>query len=187
MRRASVSQHDPVNISAARSSLIWIGRRKAPEPMASRKTPDPDRRRRRRLVLAGVVGFNVTRDSRKKVAGPDPEGRARRDLTSMVSASGEVKPKRYVNIAANVSGRITQLYVKEGDTVQAGPGAGPHRLHALRGRRAPVAGRRAGGAGRPRPRARPISRPPRLAFERTKKMHDEKLVSDQAFDQAKAE
>lgn len=42
----------------------------------------------------------------------------RQDLTSLVTASGEIKPRNYVNIGANVMGRITQLNVREGDRVQ---------------------------------------------------------------------
>jgi HlyD family secretion protein len=48
-------------------------------------------------------------------------GRAsRQNLTSIVTASGEIKPKLYTNIGANVMGQITQLLVKEGDTVRKG-------------------------------------------------------------------
>jgi HlyD family secretion protein len=48
-------------------------------------------------------------------------GRAQRqDLSSIVSASGEIKPKTYVNIGANAFGKITHLYVKEGDRVRKG-------------------------------------------------------------------
>ena len=44
----------------------------------------------------------------------------RQDLASVVSASGEIKPKTYVNIGANAFGKITHLYVKEGDRVKKG-------------------------------------------------------------------
>jgi len=42
------------------------------------------------------------------------------DLTAVVSASGEVRPKTYVNVGANAFGKITHLYVKEGDRVKKG-------------------------------------------------------------------
>jgi HlyD family secretion protein len=42
------------------------------------------------------------------------------DLVAVVSASGEVKPKTYVNIGANAFGKITRLYVKEGERVKQG-------------------------------------------------------------------
>ena len=44
----------------------------------------------------------------------------RQDLTSVISASGEIRPKTYVNIGANAFGKITHLYVKEGDQVKKG-------------------------------------------------------------------
>jgi HlyD family secretion protein len=44
----------------------------------------------------------------------------REDLATVVSASGEIKPKTYVNIGANAFGKITHLYVKEGDQVKKG-------------------------------------------------------------------
>lgn len=42
------------------------------------------------------------------------------DLAAVVSGSGEIKPKTYVNIGANAFGKITHLYVKEGDRVKQG-------------------------------------------------------------------
>ena len=46
----------------------------------------------------------------------------RQDLTSVVTASGEIKPKNYVNIGSNAMApsRITQILVKEGDRVRKG-------------------------------------------------------------------
>lgn len=42
----------------------------------------------------------------------------RQDLTSVVTASGEIKPRTYINIGANAMGRILDIYVKEGDHVK---------------------------------------------------------------------
>lgn len=42
---------------------------------------------------------------------------ARADLVSLVTASGEIKPRNYINIGANAQGRIIELRVKEGDRV----------------------------------------------------------------------
>jgi HlyD family secretion protein len=44
----------------------------------------------------------------------------REDLTSIVTASGEIKPKNYINIGANQQGPISALFVKEGDRVKKG-------------------------------------------------------------------
>ena len=71
------------------------------------------------LVLAAVVGANVLRERGKRVA-VQTQKIGRKDLVSVVSASGEVRPKRYVNVSSNVSGRIVQLLVKEGDSVRRG-------------------------------------------------------------------
>ena len=38
----------------------------------------------------------------------------------MVSGTGQIKPKTYVNLGATAMGRITHLYVKEGDMVKKG-------------------------------------------------------------------
>jgi len=45
---------------------------------------------------------------------------ARQDLTTVVSGTGQIKPKTYVNLGATAMGRITHLYVKEGDLVKKG-------------------------------------------------------------------
>src|SRR5689334_11154923 len=70
------------------------------------------------LVLA-IAGIAV-HQSRKGVVTVQTGKAARQDLASIVSASGEIKPKTYVNIGANAFGKITRLYVKEGDRVKKG-------------------------------------------------------------------
>ena len=42
------------------------------------------------------------------------------NLSTIVSGTGQIKPKTYVNIGATAMGRITHLYVKEGDRVHQG-------------------------------------------------------------------
>jgi HlyD family secretion protein len=137
------------------------------------------------LGLGGVVAYNVTKDSRSRIA-VQMQKVERRDLTSIVSASGEVKPKRYVNIAANVSGRITELKIKEGDAVRQGQVLA--KIDSTRfaaDTRQSEAGVKAQRADLQRAQA--DVEVARLAFERTKRMHDQNLVSDQVFDQADAE
>jgi HlyD family secretion protein len=71
------------------------------------------------LVLVGVVVGTILhgQSSVTKVA----TGKvARQDLISIVNGTGQIKPKTYVNIGATAFGRITHLYVKEGDHVKAG-------------------------------------------------------------------
>jgi HlyD family secretion protein len=71
------------------------------------------------VVLAAIVGFTV-HQSGKSVVTVQTGKVQREDLSSVVSASGEIKPKTYVNIGANAYGKITHLYVKEGDHVKKG-------------------------------------------------------------------
>jgi len=137
------------------------------------------------LLVAGIVAGSVVKDQRSKVTVQTGKA-AKRDLISVVTASGEVRPKRYVNIGANVSGRIVQISVKEGDTVKKGQVL--VRIEAERfeaGARQSEAGVQAARAELDRAQADlEVSR---LNFDRTKRMHDERLVSSQVYDQAEAE
>src|SRR6201996_7078321 len=71
------------------------------------------------LLLAIIVGITV-HQSGKNVVTVQTGKVQREDLSSVVSASGEIRPKTYVNIGANAFGKITQLYVKEGERVKKG-------------------------------------------------------------------
>lgn len=71
------------------------------------------------VVLCAIVGFTIYQ-SRKNVVAVQTGTAKRQDLSSIVSASGEIKPKTYVNIGANAYGKITRLYVKEGEQVKHG-------------------------------------------------------------------
>ncbi len=72
------------------------------------------------LVLVGIIiGFTV-HQSGKNVVTVQTGKAQRQDLATVVSASGEIKPKTYVNVGANAFGKITRLYVKEGDHVKKG-------------------------------------------------------------------
>jgi HlyD family secretion protein len=44
----------------------------------------------------------------------------RQDLTSVVTASGEIRPKNYTNVLGEGFGKITEIVVKEGDHVKKG-------------------------------------------------------------------
>ena len=71
------------------------------------------------LVMIALVGFTVYQ-SRKNVVAVQTGKATNQELVSVVSASGEIKPKTYANIGANAFGKITKLYVKEGDRVKKG-------------------------------------------------------------------
>jgi HlyD family secretion protein len=71
------------------------------------------------LVAAGIAGFTIVRaqSGYTKVLTAKV---VRQNLVSIVSGTGQIKPKTYVNIGATSFGRITHLYVKEGDHVKKG-------------------------------------------------------------------
>jgi HlyD family secretion protein len=137
------------------------------------------------VVIGAVVAFNVIRDRRSKVT-VQTQKVGQQDLVSVVSASGEVKPKKFVNISANVSGRITNLYIQEGDAVKRGQVLA--RIDSTRfeaGERQSAAALEAAKADLVRAEADLDNS--RLAFERAQRMRDEKLIPQQSYDQADAE
>ncbi len=71
------------------------------------------------LILSAAVFFGV-KQSRADIVTVQTGNVARQDLSATVSASGEVKPRNYVNIGANVMGRLVEIAVKEGDHVRKG-------------------------------------------------------------------
>jgi len=71
------------------------------------------------LVLGIIVGITVYQ-SRKNLVSVQTGKAVKENLSSVVSASGEIKPKTYVNIGANAFGKIVKLHVKEGDHVKKG-------------------------------------------------------------------
>jgi HlyD family secretion protein len=72
------------------------------------------------IVLAGaIVGFTVNQ-SQKNVVTVQSGKVLKQDISSVVTASGEIRPETYVNVGANAMGRITKLYVDEGQKVKKG-------------------------------------------------------------------
>src|SRR3984957_19737819 len=71
------------------------------------------------LVLVIIISVTVYQ-SRKNLVTVQTDKVQKQNLASVVSASGEIKPKTYVNIGANAFGKIIKLHVKEGDRVKKG-------------------------------------------------------------------
>jgi len=71
------------------------------------------------LVIVLIVVFNM-RAQRETTLKVTVEKVKKQNLTSIISASGEIKPKKSINISAHVPGRIDKIGVKEGDRVKAG-------------------------------------------------------------------
>lgn len=83
------------------------------------------KRRKKPLLIAGVIiiiaviiFFNM-QAQREKALNVSVEKVKRENLTSIISASGEVKPKKNVNIGAHIPGRIDKIGVVEGQSVKS--------------------------------------------------------------------
>ena len=69
------------------------------------------------LALLVIVGFTVNQSQKNAVT--VQSGKViKQDITSLVTASGQIKPKTIVNVGANAMGRIVRLFVKEGEKVK---------------------------------------------------------------------
>jgi HlyD family secretion protein len=83
-------------------------------------------RNKKILIAAGVVlilaaiAFANFRFKRTEGVTVNVEAIQKRNLEAIVSASGKIQPKRFVNISADTMGRVTGLAVNEGDRVKIG-------------------------------------------------------------------
>jgi HlyD family secretion protein len=72
------------------------------------------------LLALGIGVYASTVLSKKGLVTVQTGNVVRQDLTSLVTASGEIKPKNYINIGANAQGELKEILVKEGDRVRKG-------------------------------------------------------------------
>ena len=105
--------------------IIWRRRTPAPGP-ESGGAPRPKRKRKKLVIISAVILLvaviviaNIT-SRREKSVRVTVEKASSHDLTSVISASGEIKPKKNINISAHVPGRIIKIGVLEGQIVKAG-------------------------------------------------------------------
>ncbi len=72
------------------------------------------------VALGGVLWASLSSGGSKKGTAVETEKVARRDVVARVKATGEINPKRKVEIQSKVIGEILSLPVREGDAVRAG-------------------------------------------------------------------
>ena len=159
-------------------------------------------------VIAGGVAAGI-HYSRKGIVKVQTGKVKRQDLTAVVTASGEIKPKNYINIGTNTlsPARIVELAVVEGERVKKGqllarlesvqPEAEVAAQRAqLRAAEAEAAAAEASLQAADEnlrtvqaavDRAQAELERARLNFERAQQLHEEKLIARQDFDQRKAE
>ncbi|MCK4930659.1 MAG: efflux RND transporter periplasmic adaptor subunit [Candidatus Aminicenantes bacterium] len=135
------------------------------------------------LILAVIIFLNF-QSQREKALKVTVEKIKKHDLTSIVSASGEVKPKKSVNISALISGRIVKIGVEEGQRVKKDDfllksESTQHEANADRDR-AVIRTFRAELI-----KAEAQLKKDKRFYERQKKLHDEKLISGEQLEDAK--
>lgn len=133
------------------------------------------------LVVVGKKAGWIGKEEGIKVAISKVE---RKTIIETVSANGKIQPEVEVKISSDVSGEITELYVKEGDSVQAGKllaRIDPELYQsALERAEATLNSTKANLANS---RARLLQSEAKFneveqQFSRNKKMHDQQLISD---------
>lgn len=72
------------------------------------------------VVVGGIVIYSVKAANKDVVTVQTAKVAKQDSLVSLVTASGEVKPTTYTNVTAQGFGRITEIYVKEGDHIKKG-------------------------------------------------------------------
>src|ERR1700679_3474819 len=72
------------------------------------------------VVILGSISWYSIYQSNKGVVTVQSGKVVKQDLVSIVTASGEVRPKNYTNVLGEGIGKITDIVVKEGDQVKKG-------------------------------------------------------------------
>ncbi|MGA7624650.1 MAG: efflux RND transporter periplasmic adaptor subunit [Candidatus Acidiferrales bacterium] len=150
------------------------------------------------LVLGGIAWFSVYQVN-KNVVTIQTGHVVKEDLTSIVTASGEIRPKNYTNVLGEGIGKITDIVVKEGDHVKKGdillhleniqPGADVQAQQAAI--EASEAGMHASSASYDSAVATLAQRQADLEkakfdWERSQKLYKEQLIAKSEYDASKA-
>ncbi len=160
------------------------------------------------LAIGGVAAFANYKIKQSAIVSVTTATVARQDLVSLVTASGEIKPRNYINIGsnANAPSRITEINVVEGQRVKKGQQLA--KLESvqpeaqLAAQRANVATAEAESASAEAAlkaadenirsaqasidRAKADAERARLDFDRTKQLFEEKLIARSEFETKKS-
>jgi len=150
------------------------------------------------VLLGGMAWFSIYKQSEGVVTVQTGQV-VRQDLTSIVTASGEIRPKNYTNVLGEGLGKITDIDVREGDYVKKGdvllhienvqPGADVQAQEASID--AGVAGVQAAGANYDSAVATLAQRQSdldkaKLDWQRGQQLYKEQLISKQDYDSDRA-
>ncbi len=150
------------------------------------------KRRKKAIIIFGVIAFIAIliifnlQSQREKSIKVTVEKVKKENLTSITSASGEIKPKKNVNISAHVAGRIVKIGVEEGQRVKENDfllKLDSTQYEAMADRdRALISSYRADLI-----RAEATLKKDERYYERQKKLYDEKLISEELLESANAQ
>src|SRR6266436_4745691 len=149
--------------------------------------------KRRKILIFGLIGLGVAGltvwailKKREVVITIQTEKVSRRNLTEIVVANGKIQPVLQVKISPEVSGEIIDLPVKEGQQVKKGDlilKIKPDFYIANRSQS--MANYESSRAGKQTAEAN--LRKAEAEFKRNEDLFRQRLVSDSAFDEVKAE
>jgi HlyD family secretion protein len=150
------------------------------------------KRRKKTIIIFAVIAFIAIliifnlQSQREKSLKVTVEKVKKENLTSITSASGEIKPKKNVNISAHVAGRIVKIGVEEGQRVKEDDfllKLDSIQYEAMADRdRAFISSYRAELI-----RAEATLKKDERYYERQKKLYDEKLISEELLESANAQ
>jgi HlyD family secretion protein len=150
------------------------------------------KRRKKAIIIFAIIAFIVIliifnlQSQREKSLKVTVEKVKKENLTSITSASGEVKPKKNVNISAHVAGRIIKIGVEEGQRVKENDfllKLDSTQYEAMADRdRALISSHKADLI-----RAEATLKKDERYYERQKKLYDEKLISEELLEAANAQ
>ena len=72
------------------------------------------------VILGGIILFSINQANKGVVTVQTAVVETQKNLVSLVTASGEIRPFTFTNVTAQGMGRITEILVKEGDHIRKG-------------------------------------------------------------------
>ncbi|WP_460677371.1 efflux RND transporter periplasmic adaptor subunit [Hymenobacter coalescens] len=153
------------------------------------------------FILLGllVVGVGLGMMAKKKGWIGKPAGTevlttkaAPANIVEKVSASGKVQPETEVKISSDVSGEITELYVREGDSVRKGQlllRIRPDNYQAMVNQQSAMVGTQQANVGQTQARLQQLmasAKQTELTFRRNASLYKQKVISQAEYEQAKA-
>ncbi len=138
------------------------------------------------VVVVSLILFSMLRPKSEKPVKVTIEKAKRADLTEIISASGEIKPKKNVNISAQIPGRILKIGVVEGQEVRRGDfllqlDASQYEAYAERDR-AFIQSTKTEEI-----KAEATLKRSRDAYARQKSLYDNQLISKEQLEQSKVQ